>query len=119
MPPKSAKPLDQKIRAAFFIVEKESKKSSKRGGARPNTGGKRPGAGRPKGSLDKGGKLIREMVAEALDRVGGVDYLSRQAAEKPVAFMALLGKVLPVQVTGDNGGPIQQGITVSFVSASH
>ena len=36
-----------------------------------NRGGTRPGAGRPKGSLDKGNALIREMVAEALNRAGG------------------------------------------------
>lgn len=82
------------------MSEKQSNKSIGRGG-------KREGAGRPKGSLDKGNALIREMVADALDAAGGIDYLVKQANEKPAAFLALLGKVLPVQITGANGGPVE------------
>lgn len=70
-------------------------------------GGKRPGAGRPKGSLDKGNALIREMVAQALDQAGGVEYLSRIAESHPGPFLGLVGKVLPIQVTGAEGGPVQ------------
>ena len=42
-------------------------------------GGAREGAGRPKGSLDKGNAMLREMILEALDRSGGVDYLVGKA----------------------------------------
>ena len=70
-------------------------------------GGKRPGAGRPKGSLDKGNALIREMVAQALDQAGGVEYLCRIAESHPGPFLGLVGKVLPIQVTGQDGGPVQ------------
>lgn len=70
-------------------------------------GGVRPGAGRPKGSLDKGNALIREMVAQALDQAGGVEYLSRIAETHPGPFLGLVGKVLPIQVTGAEGGPLQ------------
>ncbi len=70
-------------------------------------GGARPGAGRPKGSLDKGNALIREMVAQALDQAGGVEYLSRIAETHPGPFLNLVGKVLPIQVTGAEGGPLQ------------
>jgi hypothetical protein len=31
----------------------------------------------------------------------------RQAEEKPAAFLTLVGKVLPLQVTGEDGGPVQ------------
>ena len=78
-------------------------------------GGARPGAGRPKGSLDKGNALIREMVAEALDKAGGVEYLARVAESHPGPFLGLVGKVLPIQVTGEGGGPVQQSIVVEFV----
>jgi hypothetical protein len=45
------------------------------------------------------------MILGALDQCGGVDYLVTQANEKPVAFLALVGKVLPmtVQGAGPNG----------------
>ena len=46
------------------------------------------------------------MVIQALDQAGGVDYLAAQAEKNPAAFMALLGKVLPMQVTGDNHAPL-------------
>jgi hypothetical protein len=79
-----------------------------------NRGGVRPGAGRPKGSLDKGNALIREMVAEALNRAGGVDYLARVAESHPAPFLGLVGKVLPIQVTGEDGGAVQHSIRVTF-----
>lgn len=80
--------------------EKESKKSIGKGGARA-------GAGRPKGSLDKGNAMIRELIVEALDNLGGAQYLENTARSHPAAFLSLLGKVMPVQLEGANGGPIQ------------
>lgn len=77
-------------------------------------GGKRPGAGRPKGSLDKGNALIREMVAQALNQAGGVDYLTRVAETHPGPFLGLVGKVLPIQVTGEDGGAVQHSLQISF-----
>jgi molybdopterin-guanine dinucleotide biosynthesis protein A len=70
-------------------------------------GGKRAGAGRPKGSLDKNNKQLREMILEALERNGGVDYLAAQAVAEPKAFLSLLARVLPMQVTGEGGGPVE------------
>lgn len=62
----------------------------------------RKGKGRPKGSPNKVSAQLKEMVLQALDKAGGVDYLVRQAKKKnPAPFMALLGKVLPLTVTGD------------------
>jgi hypothetical protein len=46
------------------------------------------------------------MVVAALAGAGGVDYLIRQAEQNPVAFMGLVGRVLPLQVTGQDGGPV-------------
>jgi hypothetical protein len=36
--------------------------------------------------------VVKDMVLAALNEVGGVEYLKRQAEKNPVAFMALLGK---------------------------
>lgn len=63
-------------------------------------GGKREGAGRPKGSLNKTTAQVKDMILEALDGAGGVDYLQRQAEENPTAFLTLVGKVLPLQLSG-------------------
>ena len=42
------------------------------------------------------------MIVNALDKAGGESYLYQQAIENPVAFMTLIGKVIPkdVSVTG-------------------
>lgn len=87
--------------------EKESKNSNGR------RGGKRDGAGRPKGALDKGNALIREMIVEALDGVGGVEYLQDTAKSHPAAFLSLIGKVMPIQVEGGDK-PIQHAVRVIF-----
>jgi hypothetical protein len=71
-------------------------------------GEKRPGQGRPVGAVNKTTKELKEMVLLALDEAGGVDYLVRQARKKnPAAFMALLGRVLPMTVAGDPENPLQ------------
>ena len=68
-----------------------------------------PGPGRPKGVPNKNTGLIREMILQALDSAGGVDYLTERANDPRTAsaFLSLVGKVLPVQLTGEGGGPIQ------------
>jgi hypothetical protein len=70
-------------------------------------GGKRPGAGRPKGALNRDGADIRAMVIGALDKVGGLDYLAARAIDSPSAFLTLVGKVLPLQLHGDPDHPVQ------------
>ena len=45
------------------------------------------------------------MAAQEVGGEGGlVKYLKTQAIKNPVAFMALLGKVLPLQIANDNDG---------------
>ena len=64
------------------------------------------GQGRPKGSVNRDNRDIREMIVGALCAVGGTNYLARQAEQNPVAFMSLIGRVLPLQVSGENGGAL-------------
>lgn len=71
---------------------------------------KGPGPGRPKGSGNKLQSQLRDMILAALDKAGGVEYLFAQAHENPKTFLLLLGRVLPLQVTGDADNPIQQVI---------
>lgn len=77
-------------------------------------GGKREGAGRPKGSLDQNNKQLREMILEALEKKGGAAYLAEQADKSPAAFLSLLGKVLPMQVTGEGGGPLETVLKIKL-----
>lgn len=63
--------------------------------------------GRPKGLPNKITSDVKAMILEALNNKGGAAYLERQADENPVAFMSLVGKVLPMQVTGEGGAPLK------------
>lgn len=51
------------------------------------------------------------MILQALDEAGGVDYLKAQSKDNPAAFMTLIGKVLPMQVTGEGDGPVKLVVT--------
>ena len=59
---------------------------------KPKTGG------RGKGTPNKATAEIKEMIATALDGVGGVSYLQSVAASHPAAFCSLLGKIIPADV---------------------
>jgi hypothetical protein len=71
--------------------------------------------GRQAGTPNKITKELKTMILEALDGVGGVEYLQEQARESPNAFLSLVGKVLPLQVGGVDGAPIRQAIEVMIV----
>ncbi len=67
---------------------------------------KTSGQGRPPGIPNKITRDVKEMILGALSAVGGQKWLQQQAEANPVAFMTLVGKVLPLQVSGEGGGPV-------------
>ncbi len=72
--------------------------------------GKKTG-GRRKGSTNKTTALLKDAILQAAELAGDpegmVGYLRVQAKINPGPFMALLGKVLPMQITGDKDSPLQ------------
>jgi len=68
----------------------------------PKTGG-----GSRKGIPNKNSAQLKDMILQALDKAGGVSYLQAQATKSPAAFLTLIGKVLPMQVTGADDGPLK------------
>ena len=71
--------------------------------------GKEKGPGRPKGTPNKVTADIKGMILTALSNSGGADYLERRANDPrtAAAFLGLVGKVLPMQVTGEDGDEIR------------
>lgn len=65
------------------------------------------GMGRKHGSQNKLTKTIKEAIEASFDMVGGAEYLARMAMDEPVAYMGLLGKVLPTQVKIKTDEPLQ------------
>ena len=80
-----------------------------RKGTRPPNAGK----GRPKGIPNKVTTELKEMILAALDGAGGIEYLKARAVDTPGPFLALVGKILPLQVTGEDGKSLP--VAVSFV----
>jgi hypothetical protein len=70
----------------------------------PKTGG------RKKGTPNKNTALLKDAILEAATLAGDKDgltgYLQAQAKANPGPFMALLGKVLPMQISGDPENPM-------------
>ena len=84
------------------------------------------GSGRKKGTTNKVPKLLKDAILEAAERAGQtivdarysepanadqrfveqakkegmVHYLEHQAIENPQSFMSLMGRVLPMQISG-------------------
>ena len=58
-------------------------------------GGKRAGAGRPPGSLNKLTRTLRESIHKAFKELGGTNWLVSVAQDDPRAFIALLGRTIP------------------------
>src|SRR5580658_3971997 len=58
---------------------------------------------------------LKEIILESLNRVsggdGGISYLMSCAATHKREYLNLVGRVLPLQVTGNNGAPISVSIT--------
>jgi hypothetical protein len=66
-------------------------------------------SGRKAGTPNKTTALLKDAILKAATDAGDGDlaqYLTQQAQENPAAFMALLGKVLPLQMAGDPDNPL-------------
>lgn len=68
--------------------------------------GKKTGGGSRLGKPNKLTGSLKEMILQALEGVGGVAYLQEQATENPTAFLTLVGKVLPLQLSADKDSPL-------------
>lgn len=75
-----------------------------------------PKGGSRLGAPNKNTAAIKDMILEALHGVGGVDYLMECATndKSKSAFLGLVGKVLPTQVTGADGGALSLSMEVIF-----
>ena len=71
----------------------------------PNRGN--AGKGRPKGSLNRSTASVKAALLEAFEGTGGVKSLIAWGKENQTEFYKLLGRLIPVEVTGDGGGPIE------------
>ncbi|EJF84683.1 hypothetical protein MCU_00261 [Bartonella elizabethae Re6043vi] len=83
----------------------------------------RAGMGRVKGVPNKNTRLLKEAIIKAAELAGNkygkeglISYLEKQAVKCPAAYLALLGKVLPLQVTGEDGDAIKAITRIEIVA---
>lgn len=81
------------------------------------------GKGRVKGVPNKTTALLKDAILQAATKAGKkgglVGYLTTQATNNPQSFLPLLGKVLPMQVTGEDGGPVRTITRIELVAPGH
>ena len=86
----------------------------------PGSAAKPPGGSR-KGKPNKHTAELKDMILGALDKAGGVEYLTERAQDPRTAsaFLTLVGKTLPMTVKGpgEGGAHVFQKILVEVVKA--
>lgn len=74
-----------------------------------------PTAGRKKGTTNVKTALLKDTILAALEAVGGQEYLEKQARLEPVAFLGLIGKILPKEIDANVKGEIKGSVIVKLV----
>jgi len=68
-----------------------------------------------KGSPNKLGALAKDNIAAVFNRLGGTLAMAEWAEANKTEFYRLYGRLIPTQVTGEEGGPVK--ITVEWLQA--
>ena len=68
---------------------------------------KPPTSGRKKGQQNHSTVKVKEAVLKAFDAVGGHQYLVGVALRDPRTFCTLVGRILPTELSGKDGSPIE------------
>jgi len=75
--------------------------------------------GKPKGAINKTTHTAKEAIALAAEGLGGVERLVVWCKEDPVNersfWSTIYPRLLPLQVSGEDGGPIDMNLTVLLV----
>ena len=79
--------------------------------------GRKKTGGITKGTPRKKTQLLTDMIDSALIKLGGEDYLVKQGELNPAAFMSLVGKRLPKDMTIGGQLDLTLKVTRKFVKA--
>lgn len=79
--------------------------------------GKKTG-GRTAGTPNKQTKAVKQCILNAFEHIGGVQNLAKWAMENQTDFYTkMYVKVMPTEVTGEDGGDIKITVTKRVLSA--
>ena len=79
----------------------------------------RAGMGRPKGSKNKSTAAVKTLLLAVNEKLGGEKAMLEWAKDNPTEFYKLLGRLIPQEVSGPDGGdiPVRASLSVGFIGA--
>ena len=87
--------------------------------SKSNRGGKREGAGRPKGVPNKMSRNVKENIVDVFEAMGGIEKMTEWAMESPAQFYNIYSKLLPLTVDAEVNGTMDiRNIVVNGVKVS-
>lgn len=93
------------------MAKADASESVKETAKKRRVGDGTPGPGRPKGIPNKTTIAVKDAIAQAAAELGGVERLVAWAREdkanERLFWGSIYPKLLPLQVTGDGGGPVK------------
>lgn len=76
------------------------------------------GKGRPKGAKNKSTRLAKDAIALAAEGLGGAEGLltwaKADSENQRIFWQSIYTKLIPVQVTGEDGGPLRAAVEVIY-----
>ncbi len=75
--------------------------------------------GRPKGSKNKSTAAVKTLLLAVNEKLGGEKAMLEWAKDNPTEFYKLLGRLIPQEVSGPDGGdiPVRASLSVGFIGA--
>jgi hypothetical protein len=70
--------------------------------------------GRKSGTPNKLSASAKENIAAVFVRLGGYEAMTNWASENQTDFYKIYARLIPVELTGKDGGDIKQTIKVTF-----
>ena len=61
------------------------------------------GQGRPKGSMNRATRAVKECLLEAFEKMGGMKAFVAWGKENPTEFYKLWGKIIPTEIRNADG----------------
>lgn len=72
--------------------------------------------GRRAGTPNKLTGAAKDNIAAVFTRLGGTAAMARWAEDNQTEFFKIYARLIPVELTGPNGGEIQARVRIEFVS---
>ena len=66
--------------------------------------------GRKRGTPNRVSATVKENILAVFTRIGGTAAMARWATKNPTEFYKIYAKLLPTQITGEDGDPVKVAI---------